>query len=108
MSDTEINEAIAKACGWRWDVNDKKETYWFHPNKPFLSFTKPPDFCSDLNACHEAEKVLWTDQIPKYCKFLWEAMADSPEANIGTIHATARQRAEAFLRTKGLWKEEAA
>ncbi len=52
-------------------------------------------------AMHEAEKVLKLEQHPKYfCELQalndWEWMA------------TAAQRAEAFLRTLGLWIEEPA
>jgi len=67
-------------------------------NRKLLNYT------SDLNAMHRAEKSLADPQITTFIRFLWEAMADSPEARIGTIHATAAQRAQAFLKTLGLWK----
>jgi len=67
-------------------------------NRKLLNYT------SDLNAMHEAEKLLTDSQITAFTRFLWEAMTDSPEARIGTIHATAAQRAQAFLKTLGLWK----
>ena len=64
-----------------------------------------PNYCADLNAMHEAEKELKSGQIGKYQSALWGAMYYSPQAGIGMIHATARQRAEAFLKTIGKWKE---
>ena len=60
-----------------------------------------PQYLNDLNAMHEAEKVLTREQIEIYCEHL------NPK-NYGIwwgIHATASQRAEAFLRTIGKWEE---
>lgn len=59
------------------------------------------DWCVDLNAMHEAEKALTPEQIDAFCDHL------NP-TNYGVwwgINATARQRAEAFLRTLGKWEE---
>ena len=53
-----------------------------------------PDFLNDLNAMHEAEKVLTADQWHKYDRL-----------NGWKWNATATQRAEAFLRTIGKWEE---
>ena len=73
-----------------------------------------PDYLNDLNAVHEAEKtlddgVLWRG----YLNQLWEVVC--PERNqmngldaatgLLLVHATAAQRAEAFLKTLGLWEE---
>ena len=57
-----------------------------------------PDFSGDLNEMHEAEKVLAYIQLCNYIALLIEF---SPEAAL----ASARQRAEAFLRTLGKWEE---
>jgi hypothetical protein len=58
-------------------------------------------YCYDLNAMHEVEKV-----VPNKAHYLidLESVCRSHEDHIGwsEVHATARQRAEAFLRTK--WK----
>jgi hypothetical protein len=63
------------------------------------------NYCSDLNAMHEAEKVLapknwnnFSENWHNYYMHLRRGDADR------AIHATARQRAEAFLRTVGKWK----
>jgi hypothetical protein len=55
------------------------------------------DWCNDLNAMHEAEKALTVEEWSDYVDYLptrWEE----------AIHTTARQRAEAFLRTLGKWE----
>jgi hypothetical protein len=59
------------------------------------------DYCNDLNAMHEAEKVLTDDQRDIfYPRWLGGFMSRT-----GPIYATARQRAQAFLRTMGKWEE---
>lgn len=105
MTDTEIRTAIAEACGW----SNTHTGYWTHPNQT-AAFGKEclPDYPNDLNAMHEAEHRL--------CKleFGWRTYADALEDVVGVngswaimdeadkrlvLHATARQRAKAFLRT---------
>ena len=66
--------------------------------------TATPDYLNDLNAMHEAEKMLRKpmkgsdtdtiigDRMHKYAELIGYAFG-----------ATAAQRAEAFLRTLGLW-----
>jgi hypothetical protein len=93
--------AIAKACGW----SEGTTGLWKDPDKS--GYYACPDYLNDLNAMHEAEKVLTDAQMIKFerelgvivCKF---AMQDGPAYKIW--HATAAQRAKAFLRTLGLWK----
>ena len=65
--------------------------------------TTLPDYLNDLNAMHEAEKTLRNEQRFEFYKQLLKACEDSETVN--TIHATAAQRAEAFLKTLGKWKE---
>lgn len=68
-----------------------------------------PNYCNDLNAMHEAEKVLDYEQ----CEAFVDTITDTTHAAIDyeapwdftRIHATAEQRAEAFLRTLGKWEE---
>lgn len=61
-----------------------------------------PDYLTDLNAMHEAEEHLRGHQFQRYAEML-----DDIIGSLGGIRATARQRAEAFLRTLGKWKEGA-
>ena len=97
---------IAEVCGWRhlpgyqgaWGTADGKRCY-------VLSA-----YCESLDAMHEAEKVLTIVQAASY----WHLLHDLSDAddNTGhwldlkaTGHATAALRAEAFLKTLGLWEE---
>lgn len=65
------------------------------------------NYCADLNAMHEAEKVLTVPQEKDYFANLEEIVGDliwfrsSPKSH----RATAKERAEAFLRTLGKWEE---
>lgn len=99
MTDEQINIAIAEACGWKYEKNETHA-----PDGAFWWSKKPefPDYCNDLNAMHEAEKVLTSEQIDKYVTILCLEIQPEPKLH----HATARQRAEAFLRTIGKWKEQ--
>ena len=113
MTDEQINAAIAEACGWT-EIQDSG--VWHHhklwgypPLKPGQcgnSFHYLPDYCTDLNAMHEAEKVLncWEDYV-SYQSWLGYCGQDIIGELQQCITATARQRAEAFLRTLGKWEE---
>jgi hypothetical protein len=91
---------IAEACGWT------REGYlWRGPThrKDWPASCRAadlPDYLNDLNAMHEAEKVLTNEQEKEYAYQL-EAVCCPREYG---WHATAAQRAEAFLRTLNLWK----
>ena len=103
--------AIAEACGWTATVDD--DQFW-RATRADGSMTSDlwcsmssvwnvgiPDYLNDLNAMHEAEKVLTNEQLEVYCNILHK-----PNHGVyWAIHATAAQRAEAFLRTIGKWKE---
>ena len=91
--------AIAEACGWvRCNVNSDDEFYGVNPH---WLYTVLPDYLCDLNAMHQAEKVLTGDQIDAYVTTLCLEVQPEPMLH----HATATQRAEAFLRTIGKWEE---
>lgn len=101
--------AIAEACGWRHEYihgNGVDDYVWVHPTngKAYSEDSVVfPDYLNDLNAMHEAEKVLLDNgainsQRRQYDGWLWGITAGR------TISATAAQRAEAFLRTLNLWK----
>ena len=55
---------------------------------------KDDDYLNDLNAMHEAEKTLNYDQLDNYYFEMAKRM-------VRPYHATAAQRAEAFLHTIG-------
>jgi hypothetical protein len=81
MNDEDTNIAIAEL------VNGDNEG-------PF------PDYCNDLNEMHEAEKMLNKEQWVTYGREL------SRLGVFPMVHATARQRAEAFLKTLGKWESQ--
>jgi len=83
---------IAQACGWTdTQIIDGK-----------YGQTDVPDYLNDLNAMHEAEKVLTYEQGGKMTLWIQRMTC----AGYGPqLFATASQRAEAFLRTIGKWEE---
>jgi hypothetical protein len=101
MTPEQQRVAIAEACGWKTGYRDAVS-----------SVTALPDYLNDLNAMHEAEKVLGILERGTYQNILGLACGGIREDDGGhfvshreSIHATASQRAEAFLRTIGKWKE---
>jgi hypothetical protein len=109
MTDEQINAAIAEACGWT-DIGEC-ENGGFRlrgfPSDRFEAHRKPiPNYCGDLNAMHEAEKVLAPKNWDRFSEKWWEYYHHLLDGDVHkTIHATARQRAEAFLKTLGKWEE---
>ncbi len=65
------------------------------------TYDKLPDYFNNLNAMHEAEKLLTSSQWVSYWSFL-EPLTCRPH-NASILHATAAQRAEAFGHTLNLW-----
>lgn len=61
------------------------------------------NYCDDLNAMHEAEKMLTTDQF--YAYSAWIDKLTPKHEYRAYLGATSRQRAEAFLRMFGKWEE---
>lgn len=69
-----------------------------------------PDYCNDLNAMHEVEKLL-KDNKPvgvhspasTYRVILYRIVERDGRSLVGWGHATALQRAEAYLRTVNRW-----
>jgi len=136
MKPEEQRIAIAEACGWKPDDDGDGTGWkgsWIHQRligmKPtfrggkvvsYLIEQTVPDYLNDLNAMHEAEKVLSTeaqqfnfanilydltqgfkpDEVQDWLPDFWEVSRSNVFAH---IHATATQRAEAFLRTLNLY-----
>jgi hypothetical protein len=100
MSEKQINIAIAEACGWQFATF--KEIFAKPPNGGGWQYKeKIPDYCNDLNAMHEAEKRLLSGYWMRYCECVTYLLGKSIYAS---VHATARHRAEAFLKTIGKWE----
>ena len=61
-----------------------------------------PQYLNDLNAMHEAEKTLTDKAHEEFRLNLYDLIRDDSRL---IVSSTASQRAEAFLRTIGKWKE---
>jgi len=102
MTEIEQRIAIAKFCG----VIKLSDGPWTG---------LVPEYLADLNAMHEAEKRLSIDQCVVYNETLGKicvpitSLFRRSQADGYLFHATAAQRAEAFLKTIGVWvyKQEA-
>jgi hypothetical protein len=104
MTPEEINKRIAIACGWKLLPNSfpPNSRLWEHPSgKRAYEPDDLPNYHGDLNAMHEAEKVLSRQQTEWYVTTLCLEVQPEPSLH----NATASQRAEAFLRTIGQWEE---
>ena len=91
MTDNQINQAIAEACGI---VGKSGEIY----KTPDGWAVDCPKFATCLNAMHEAEKHLPIKKIVTYFKKLEKLTSY-------WFMATARERAEAFLKAIGKWED---
>lgn len=103
MNETNQRIAIATLLGWKlWEFTgtNHDEVWWSDPNGVSKLRDNPPDYLNDLNACHEMEKVLTNDQRDDYMGWI------DDDREFEFITATAQQRAEAFLKTIGKWKED--
>jgi hypothetical protein len=108
MSNEEINRAIAEHLGWTYGTIyigdgldfDEYSHAWRRNGKATLE--RPPNYCGDLNAMHEAENTLEKHQLWMVAK----ALVGIVHVDTPITHSTARQRAEAFLRTVGKWRGE--
>jgi len=119
MTDDQIRIAIAESCGWRL-----VEGYYKDGSVAGKSWVRPdgigmplPDYPNDLNAMHEAEAALKPELFTIYddrlgaavygdCGLILPSTGDPyKKLNRWKFHATARQRAEAYLKTIGKWIE---
>ena len=110
MTNEEMDRAIAEHLGWS-DLYkgpyDKRHSgrYKDHKLRPI------PSFSNDLNAMYEAENTLATDQCWLMARELDAQCGVAGGMGSGKVsewawHATAYQRAQAFLRTVGKWRDE--
>lgn len=99
--------AIAEACGYKkratpgvydfmWapgHISKLADGWWEDKISNVMGENCLPDYLNDLNAVHEAEKILKGLDIHEYDQLL----ADMPHGDKWSWHATAAQRCEAFL-----------
>ena len=95
MTDEQINAAIHAALG--------NPVGCPRCSDPECAYNCGLNYCTDLNAMHEAEKVLTISQEREYFFRLKQIVGDLIwyRSTCQNYRATARQRAEAFLRTLG-------
>jgi hypothetical protein len=112
MTNEQINIAIAEVCGWEWKPYGDMMAWYFNGvmkwcrevcglRKDIKPTTPLPDYLNDLNAMHEAEKILTRDQIEVFC----DQLLPKHHGIWWGIHTTSHQRAEAFLKAIGKWEE---
>jgi hypothetical protein len=111
--------AIAEFCGARWYQVIGGRVLSFNTLSPTI--LKPdtgelldiPNYPEDLNAIHEAEKLLTPIQKHTYAEHLFQIVGGYDDYYDGIVfteamkivYATPSQRAEALLRTIGKWEE---
>ena len=96
---------IAEACGCRECWISQNGAHWGFLGENYYSQLLP-NYLNDLNAMHDAEELFYAksdtlegaERMRDYSKWLCR-IAKYP------LHATATQRAEAFIRTIGKWEE---
>ena len=98
MTDDEINKAMADAMGWRKEDG----VYVWTAHGIDCTCDELWDWANDLNAMHLAEKTLSETNMFVMAHHIERLVSRHGQHY---FHATARQRAEAFLRTLDLWKE---
>jgi hypothetical protein len=109
MTNEQINIAIAEVCGWTSIRYNSIHGKWMgtQPQEDRDAYHLP-DYCNDLNAMHEAENHLPSDKKEDYWYQLYEncrrSVFSRVEDNYKMLHATAAQRARAFLKTINKWE----
>lgn len=96
---------IVEACGWRY--LDSRPGYPRGIAKDGVTH-ELPDYFNDLNAMHEAEKVLTEKGVNTWWAYVDHLNRNNPTpfGHETAVHATAAQRAEAFGLTLNLWEKE--
>jgi len=97
--------AIAEICGWERNAKG----YWKRPGTRGYDWSSVfiPSYSTSLDAMYEAEQVLDAIQRREFVRLLHpDKHQHHFDADWTVCHATAAQRAEAFLRTLGKWKDD--
>jgi hypothetical protein len=105
---------IAEACGWNrfcaHEVNSVTVQYGHPPQSKLIYETPLPDYLNDLNAMRTCEESLSINDLATYADQLDKVCVPVHVCSLthwaSVTMATAAQRAEAFLKTLGLWEEE--
>jgi hypothetical protein len=70
---------------------------------PYSTAILVPEYTSDLNAMHEAEKTLTREERRQWELEIANMFSGPGQSWFDVCHMSADKRAELFLRTKGLW-----
>lgn len=111
MSPEKQDITIAKECPSVAFIKQDGLPYWRRRMEPSYDSDKLTHCrfvpTEDLNAMHEAEGVLNTEDgtLGNYHAHLISVL-DCKNTTWRRIHATAAKRAEAFLRTIGKWEDD--
>lgn len=116
----QVNERIAKALGWTCrkvkmmyggfaeaDGPVAEEDVWFRPDGEMSVSYKCPDYCHDLNACAEAERIIIADDPKMRAAYLRaivatlgiEAVSDVNSYRRALLTASPETRARALVQT---------
>lgn len=106
--------AIAEYCGWTQTSTHFGGWEGIWTDSKNRQCTTIPDYLNDLNAMNGAEKTLTVRQQHKFAeevgRIIYSGELSVPDFGRNwymcylMMHATAAQRAEAFLRTIGKWE----
>jgi hypothetical protein len=108
MSPEQQQAAIAKVCNDLFFKNAHGVWCFMSPDLGRVEWN-----INDLNACHEMEQVLTPKYQPAKGESQWSEYLgwlgffgeNKTREVYECVRATAAQRAQAFLRTLGLWQE---
>lgn len=99
--------AIAEACGWKGPFvhydSWSRVPVGLYADSPNFADQPVPDFLNDLNAMHEAELLLLPFESDAWQTYAGWLSHLTPLG--GQDHATASERAMAFLKAIGKWVE---
>lgn len=100
MTDKQIDHAIAGAYLGKKVVEFRAG---YHCAEDEIFDTRVPMFSRSLDLMHEVEvSIRGSENWSAYGLWVFDTTAQEPRPS---FHASARQRAEAFLRTVGRWEE---
>lgn len=118
MTEQEINQAIAEHLGWVKHMRGDVCGYWKSSHHGHLRFDSVPNYCNDLNCMRHAwESLSHADRITFHRSLVSVVLGQSRDGVgvdgrnaaatlFGEIeNATSIQRAEAFVKAVGKWKE---
>jgi len=105
MTNDQIRRRIAEACGWKRDDG----FWWIRPDGKEVPENFIPNYPESHDAMAEALGTLSYEDLPKYGVELFAVIfGHRPthwEMQWAMLMATPLQKAEAFLKDKGLWED---